>query len=85
MPLDKIGRKYIGTRVGFSLAGIGTFVVTIAVLGEYPHLPASEVLTACMAVIGMLSTAIVGDTARPSGMKSAAFGVTANDNGEAGD
>jgi len=85
MANGKIGRKFIGTRVGFSLAGISTFFGTLAALAWYPHLPASEVLSTCMALIGMLSVAIVGDTARPSGMKAAAFGVVANDEEAGGD
>lgn len=75
--LDRMERKWIGTRVGFSIACVGTFFGTLAALAWAPQLPAPDVLSTCMAVIGALSIAIVGDTARPSGMRTGAFGVTA--------
>lgn len=73
---DKIERKYIGTRVGFALTAVGSYFGTLAALAWYPDLPATDVLSTCTWLIGALSVAIVGDTARPSGMKAGAFGVT---------
>lgn len=74
---DDITRRFIGTRVGFVLATCAVWFGTLAAIANSPTLPASDVLTACMSVIGTLAVAIVGDTARPSGKRSGAFGVTA--------
>lgn len=75
--LDRMERKWIGTRVGFALAAVAVWFGTLAAIHYSPELTAADVLTGCISVIGALSIAIVGDTARPSGMRTGAFGVTA--------
>lgn len=74
---DRIGRKYIGTRVSFSLAAIVCYAGTLAALAFAPDLSQPEAWAALEWLVGMLAVAIIGDTARPSGMKGAAFGLTA--------
>ena len=102
MANGKIGRK-MGTRVGFVLASIAAYFVTLAVIVNYgtwvPHDP--EVVKMMIAaelsldpvimldqkmawdalemLLWVLMAAVAGDTARPSGMKAGAFGVSANE------
>ena len=71
---DRIERKYIGTRVGFTLAACGCYFGTLFCLATYPGLSQPEAWSALGWVIGAIAVAIAGDTARPSGLKSAAFG-----------
>ncbi len=75
-PLDKIDRKFIGTRVGFALLTVLCYFGTLAAIEGDAALNTAEVWSTMRWVIGALSVAIVGDTARPSGLKSAAFGVS---------
>jgi hypothetical protein len=74
--LDKIERKYIGTRVGFTLAAIACYFGTLGSIEADPELNNPEVWSTLRWLIGTLSLAIIGDTARPSGMKKGAFAVT---------
>lgn len=75
---DRIERKYIGTRVGFTLVAVSSYGFTLVALAWWPELSQPETWEALEWVVGMLGVAIIGDTARPSGMKGAAFGVSAN-------
>jgi hypothetical protein len=81
---DKIERKYIGTRVGFTLAAIGCYFGTLTSIQVDPGLNTPETWDTLRWLIGALSIAIVGDTARPSGMKKGAFGVTQGPSGNDG-
>jgi hypothetical protein len=73
---SKLERKWIGTRVGFSLLTVAVFFGTMYALASYPELDQSSTWDVCKWVIGALAGAILGDTVRPSGQKGAAFGVT---------
>lgn len=71
--IDKLERKYIGTRVGFSLLTVLCYFGTLAAVEADPALNTEEVWSTMRWVIGALSVAIIGDTARPSGKGSGAF------------
>ena len=79
---DKLERKYIGTRVGFTLVTVivyfGTMAAIAWALKNNIALDQVQIWEVCKWVIGALIAAISGDTIRPSGNKKAAFGVTAS-------
>ncbi len=76
MAADTIDRKWVGTRVGFVAVGVVCYFGTLGALATYPDLAQPEAWGALEWFLGVVGLAILGDTARPSGMKAGAFGVS---------
>lgn len=77
---DRIQRKYIGTRVGYGLAAVlcyfGTLLTLAFIVAKVGDvLDQKLVWSALEVLLYVLGGAIVGDTARPSGMKHSPFAV----------
>lgn len=82
MDTKKLSRKLMGVRVGFTLGAVCCYFGTLGVLANYGEaLDQADTWAALQTLLYVVLAAIVGDTARPSGAKSAAFGVTGKESG----
>ena len=70
---DQLERRYIGTRVGYTLTAVGCYFGTLYVLSQFPALSQPETWSALQWLLATLATATVSDTARPSGMAASPF------------
>ena len=69
-------RRVVGVRVFFVLVAILCYFVTMYALANYEVLDQVEAWSTMEWVIGVIGTAILGDTFRPSGASDSAFTVT---------
>lgn len=77
MDTKKLPRKLMGVRVGFTLGAVCCYFGTLGALAHYGDvLNQVETWGAFQNLMYVVLASIVGDTARPSGAKRAAFGVT---------
>ena len=72
----KIPRRLMGVRVGFTLGAIGCYFGTLCTLAHYGDaIEQTAAWDALQTLFYVVLASIVGDTARPSGSKQAAFMV----------
>lgn len=68
--------RKVGVRTAYVAVAVAVWFGTLFALSRWPTLDSGQVLDALEWLLGVLGIAVSGDTLRPSGRASAAFGVT---------
>jgi hypothetical protein len=71
---DKLERSIVGVRVGFVLLAVICYFGTLVVLGNFEQIEQGKAWDTLTWLIGTIAVAVGGDTLRPSGQKTSAFG-----------
>jgi hypothetical protein len=73
---DRIEMRLIGPRLLVVVFAGVCFFGSLAMCAWYPALDQSEVMGTLTWLIGLMATTVVGETARPGGKSTSAFGIT---------